>query len=59
MIVHRTKKLLVMSTSVGSYLIIFLSQTELTLIRQLFQELSDLGLLCFQSVKRRLCEVND
>ena len=45
---HRTKKLLVRSTSVGSNILDFHKQTEKTLIRQLLQELPDLGLLCLQ-----------
>ena len=48
MLVHRTKKLLVRSTSVGSDISYFHKQKEETLIRQLLQELPDLGLLCMQ-----------
>ena len=45
---HGTKKLLVRSsTSVGSDVSYFHKQTELTLIRQLLQELPDPGLFCF------------
>ena len=43
--VHRLKKLLVRSTSVGSAISYFHKQTEQTLIRQLLQRLPDLGLL--------------
>ena len=46
MFVHETNKLLVSSTSVGSDISYFHKQTEYTLIRQLLQELPDLGLLC-------------
>ena len=49
MLVHRTKKLhFVRSTSVSSDISYFHKQTEETLIRQLLQELPDLGLLCLQ-----------
>ena len=45
MLVHFTKILLVRSTSLGSDISYFYKQTEYTLIRQLLQELPDLGLL--------------
>ena len=48
MLVHRTKKLIIRSTSVGSAISYFHKQAEKTLIRQLLQELPDLGLLCLQ-----------
>ena len=48
MLVHRTKKLLVWSTSVGPDASYFDMQTEYTLIRQFLQELPDLGLLYLQ-----------
>ena len=53
MLVHRTKELLVRiirvrSISVGSDISYFNEETEYTLIRQLLQELPDLGLLCLQ-----------
>ena len=48
MLVDKTNELLVSSASVGSAISYFHKQTELTLIRQLLQELPDLGLLCLQ-----------
>ena len=51
MLVHRTENLLVRSTSgtsVGSDIPYFDKQTEQALIRQLLQELPDLGLLYLQ-----------
>ena len=49
--VHRTKKVLVRSTYVGSDISYFDKEIEKTLIRQLLQELPDLGLLCLQEFK--------
>ena len=49
MLVQRTKKLLVKYTCVGSDISYFHEQTEKTLIKQLLQELPDLGLLCLQT----------
>ena len=55
MLVHRTKKLLVRSTCVGSDLSCFHEQTDYTLIRQLLQELPDLGVHCLRiSLKQRV-----
>ena len=48
MLVHRTKKLPFRSTNVGSDISYFHKQTKKTLIRQLLQQLPDLGLLCLQ-----------
>ena len=48
MLVLRTKKLFVRLTSVQSDISYFHKQTELTQIRQLLEELPDLGLLCLQ-----------
>ena len=50
MLVLRTKKLLVRSTRVGSDISYSNKQTEKILIRQLFQELPDLGLLCLKGL---------
>ena len=57
MLVHRIKKLLDRSTSIGSDISYFHKQTEQTLIRQLLQELPDLGLLCLQKLLKRLYEL--
>ena len=54
----RTKKVLVRSTGGGSDISYFPKKTESTLIRQLLQELPDLGLLCLQKhQKGRFYEV--
>ena len=51
MFVHRTKKLLAWPTSVGSDMPCSRMQTEKTPIRQLLQELPDLGLMFAKELK--------
>ena len=55
MLVHRTKKLLDRSTSVGSYIFPEVNRADPDQVA--LTELPDLGLLCCKSVKKGLYEV--